>query len=437
MVPSDKSALSRSSNRQLRVTVIIVMLSFLLILYIIIAHGGQQSLRYRGKVAVVYAHPTFHEEVVSSISCALHDMGYSVFIYVGSGLNILGMTLPYSDVRKENSEKFYGKCISQWESLSYPAITSTIYHYVYKPDIMVFITYPMKLTGFILDGQAISIIKKLVEDKSNTPVVLVTHHPHDIINVFDPGDPVHSILPINQTTFMFLGEHTEAQAQKMLKENRTVHVDKDYVQQVKTKHLYPVLPLEYIPKANDGSDVLRQRPTFAMQGNFGGTHGHKKDPRGVVDCLRHIETNYTSDLSIDFIGHLLEPIEVGRLKNGDIRFLSGLDHPHFYAAIANAKFLVFGTTAESYFTTAASSSVPAALITHVPLVTSTKFLDLYPCLRDSKIHRLITRDLECDAMAAALSLTDDQYRQAKEEIHHCSDYFWNDAKIKLSSVISK
>ncbi len=389
-------------------------------------------------MAVVYAHPTFHEEVVSSISCMLHDMGYSVFIYVGSGINILGMTLPYSDARKESSKKFYGKCISQWESLTYPAITSTIHRYVYKPDVMVFITYPMKLTAYTVDSQAISIIKKVIEDKSNTPIVLVTHHPRNLANVYNPGDPVHSILPLNQTTFMFLGEHTETHALKILK-NMTADIDvgNDYVQEVQTAHLYPVLPLAYIPKLNDGNELLKHKPTFAMQGNFGGVQAYKKDPRGVVDCLQHIAKNYTSDLSIDFIGHLLTPIKVGKLKNGKVRFLSGLDHPHFYAAIANAKFLVFGTTSESYFTTAASSTVPAALITHVPLVTSKKLLNLYPCLRDSKIHQLIARDLECDAMTAALALTDDQYRQAKEEIKNCADYFWSDAKNRLSNVINK
>lgn len=434
-----KTSLSRLRYHKLITVATIIALSFMLILYLVIAHESQQTIHFIGKVAVVYALPTYHEEVVSTFSCMLHDMGFKVFVYVGSGVNVLGFTLPYSDVRKKNSERFYGKCVSQWESLSYPEVTSIIQHYVYKPDIMVFITYPMRITPTGLDDyQAVDIIKKLVvEDKSKAPVVLVTHHPYSILKMFNPGDPVHTILPLNQTTFMFLGEHTEKQSKQVLMDEIASFGEAENYNEleVRTNYLYPVMPLEWIPKPDDNNSELRHKPVFAIQGNFGGSHAKKKDPRGVADCLRHIERNYSSDLSIDFIGHLSGQIEVGKLKNGKIRFLSGLDHPHFYAAIANAKFLVFGTTSISYFTDAASSSIPAALITQVPLVTSKDFLALYPCLRDSRIHNYMARDSECDAMMAALTLTDDQYRQAKEEIKNCSSYLWNDAKNKLWSVM--
>lgn len=388
-------------------------------------------------MAVIYAYPTFHEEIVSAFSCMLHDMGFKVFIYVGSGVNALGIQLPFTDLRKENSEKFYGKCISQWESLSYPAITSVTKHYAYKPDIMVFITYPMRLSSLEFDYQATDIIRSLVvDDKSKTPVVLVTHHPVDPMHLLDLDDPIHSILPLNQTTFMFLGQHTEAYSRRMFTRKVFAAAGNRSIPVFRTNYLYPVMPLEWVLKPDDGNYESRHKPTFVMQGNFGGSHADKKDPRGVVDCLRQIEKNSSSDLSIDFVGNLHEQIVVGKLKNGNIRFLSGLDQVHFYAAIADAKFLVLGSVSEKYFRSAASSSVPAALITHVPLVSSEKLLQLYPCLRDGRIHRYMAKDSECDAMRAALSLSDDQYREAKEEIKNCSHYHWIDAKNKLWGVIN-
>ena len=128
----------------------------------------------------------------------------------------------------------------------------------------------------------------------------------------------------------------------------------------------------------------------------------------------------------------------------------------------------------------ATSSIPAALIAHVPLVTSGQFLDIYPCLRDAPIHRkmawgnvryngtivsengtglrgMMSNDsigtnsgnvpknvprnvlgnTECEAMEVAVRLTAAEYSQAKEEIAKCSSFFWNQAKESFRSAAEK
>ena len=47
-------------------------------------------------VAVVYAGPTFHDEVASVAACILHDLGYYVVVYIGNGVHLGGMMVPFS-----------------------------------------------------------------------------------------------------------------------------------------------------------------------------------------------------------------------------------------------------------------------------------------------------------------------------------------------------
>lgn len=42
------------------------------------AVSSSVSIKLDSKVAIIYAYPTFHEEVVSSVACMLFDLKYSV-----------------------------------------------------------------------------------------------------------------------------------------------------------------------------------------------------------------------------------------------------------------------------------------------------------------------------------------------------------------------
>ena len=63
------------------------------------------KFKYR---AAVYARPTFHEEVVSTIACMLYDSGMEVNVYIGSGVSYGMLTLPLSQQRMHNSDMFFG-----------------------------------------------------------------------------------------------------------------------------------------------------------------------------------------------------------------------------------------------------------------------------------------------------------------------------------------
>ena len=123
----------------------------------------------RGQVAVIYAAPTFHEEVTGVVTCILHDLGYYTVVYIGNGWHVNGMMVPFSGRRKRSSQEFYGRCVSQFVTITTPV------KYVTDPDIMVFVTYPMTQHGGVKDAYAFHLLERLRNDKSTTPVVLVTH----------------------------------------------------------------------------------------------------------------------------------------------------------------------------------------------------------------------------------------------------------------------
>lgn len=51
---------------------------------------------HASRVAVVYAGPTFHDEVASVTACLLHELGFYVVVYIGNGVHIGGMMVPFS-----------------------------------------------------------------------------------------------------------------------------------------------------------------------------------------------------------------------------------------------------------------------------------------------------------------------------------------------------
>lgn len=245
---------------------------------------------------------------------------------------------------------------------------------------------------------------------------------------------------------------------------------------------------------------------FSIQGNFGGKHSYRKDPRGTVKCLKEVESSalllqsvsaddslvfdlkkhphcasissffdasspiapvimsnkphesenvhknetnrllrshmsdhspYSVHMSLDLVGHISGELNIDKntFETGKIRFLSDLSSKSFYTAISRSRFMIGGLRDREYLTTRASSSVPAALIGEIPLITSNEILDIYPCLRDAPMHRKIARSGECEAMEMAFWLSEEEYQIALKEIKTCSEKFFNDAKMIFKKII--
>jgi hypothetical protein len=431
------------------------------------------SLKQGGKVALIYASPTFHDEVVSSVACSIKDEGYIVIAYVGSGLHWGSLTLPFSDKRQRASESFYGKCVDKWVSITEPIGE---HHLVDDPDLLVFVTYPMLKHNFVHDGEAMQLLRHVRAKSASTNVVLVTHRSNEALHETLPK--VEEVVPRDQLTFLFLGEHTQKSTAEIM--TRAGHVTanvgpnlpKPPERAYRLAHFYPIMPMEYIgvtrstAEANFynawnnwwypqlpafSSDGWRMQ-AFAIQGNFGGKHAHRKDVKGTVECLQRVESSYQEDkevapkalvkkekaevavsnktplrVSLELIGHLNGELPLPGLQHGTVRFLSDLAPVDYYKAISRAQFMI-AAVGEDYMTSRATSSVPAALITNLPLVTSQKFLNIYPCLRDARVHSLIARETECEAIGAAARLSHEEFLEAKKEVATCTNMMYADGR---------
>lgn len=401
-----------------------------------------------GMIAVLYAGPTFHEEVTSCIACLLHHMGFFVVVYVGNGAHIGDFMIPFSGYRLSNSDRLYGNCVSRWITISGSMPI------VHDPRVLIYVTYPIEIivdSKFRPDRIGYLLLNDIKERKSKTKVMVIVHRSEHVLH---HTNIIEKLVPRNQTTYLFLGEHTKNAAKEFISKKKKA----DWTG-LNLDHIYPVMNLrdvlgkekaekltQYKPCANDKSNCPS---TFTIQGNFGGKHAHRKDIEGTLNCMRQIESSNQSaiitsvsniiktfernstnglylrgftnkdSLSIDLVGRVYGTLDPPKLQYGRVRVLNDLNSVDFLKAIASARFLVTALTDTSYHTAKASSSVPAALITEIPIITSKVMLEIYPCLRDAPIHKRFTKDSECESMFAAVDLSEEEYQQAKNEVKMC------------------
>lgn len=157
-------------------------------------------------------------------------------------------------------------------------------------------------------------------------------------------------------------------------------------------------------------------------------------PAGAVEHIGERLPN----LNIDLIGGVSGELKVGNLRHSRVTSRRDLSSPDFYKAIARARFMVAAIREHTYYTHKATSSVPAAMITEIPLVTTREFLNVYPCLREGAIHQKINRNEdECASVYEAVHLSDLEYQSAKDEMKYCNSKLWEEAKTAFSDLIVK
>jgi hypothetical protein len=72
------------NNKRLIKRLFIFILSFIIFKSLSFYEEFQEEIiplhKLKSNIAVLYAYPTFHEEVVSSTACLLHDSGMSLYL---------------------------------------------------------------------------------------------------------------------------------------------------------------------------------------------------------------------------------------------------------------------------------------------------------------------------------------------------------------------
>jgi hypothetical protein len=196
------------------------------------------------------------------------------------------------------------------------------------------------------DKYALALLKRIQDDSSSTSIVLITHRTNEMIRPMMAL--MEKMIPRNHTTYMFLGEHTENTAGKILhgydsnilNENNTnsdfststntafsqekinynlVNTDSSKITDLKNKeildsgsvivgdarsfhlsHFYPVLPRDYVVSSKKTVKKLFTENT--INGNIN-KERNTKNKNNYIDNSRDVNDSSKSDKFLDKNGN--------------------------------------------------------------------------------------------------------------------------------------
>jgi hypothetical protein len=239
----------------LRAIALILFIGFILI-EIDIARDVTDNDLNISNIVVIYAMPTFHEEVVSSVACLCHSLGFYVVVYIGNGINIGPITLPFTGSRKRRSSAFYGSCVSKWITIKQGM------KLIRDPSLMVFVTYPMWQGLGHEDPYAIQLLENIRDSRAHTSVAYIVHRTDEI------NPPLmakyETYVHRSRSTYLFLSEHTLHDAQQRLSSLSNIYSFDVF---------YPVIPESIFldqQSTNQNSESFfrnpSSKPIFVLQG---------------------------------------------------------------------------------------------------------------------------------------------------------------------------
>jgi len=214
--------------------------------------------------AAVYAGRQFHDEVTSSISCLLYDMGFSVTLYYYAEIVVGGFSIPLADNRLTNSKSHFGRCVDHWVSIT--PFTTLVYNF----NMLVFVSYPMKMDHHTVDAAAHNFIEQIHTRKLDTKLILITHQAKE--NIWKHVNNFDQYISRDRIVFLFLSQHTYKTA---------IHLQKQLGLTYNLSYIYPTVPLRLLFAEDKSAEFglhrtdsanASKRITFAIQGHFGGVH---------------------------------------------------------------------------------------------------------------------------------------------------------------------
>jgi hypothetical protein len=294
-------------------------------------------------------------------------------------------------------------------------------------ELVVFTTYPLLLQGEN-DRHAMKLVKNILLTGYHTRFAGVMHHA-TILH----SHPLPSYLPVDRFTALYLGQHT---------------LNSSHSNHIKSLYFYPIPPIDILGERllNPSPNSLRSAPlssdldaplTVVVQGHFGGRHTWRRDPHSLIRCLQDFQQqNNITGTKVHFIGkgELVFSKEEERFLQ--IRHFSNLNSAQsFYREISKGQFLALTQLDEEYYSFRATSSIPAAIMTGVPLILDIQILNLYPCLRESHFHQSIAKPTFCESLFSAFHLNSTQRMEMTQEILTCRKRYQQDTDRKFLNLL--
>jgi hypothetical protein len=132
--------------------------------------------------------------------------------------------------------------------------------------------------------------------------------------------------------------------------------------------------------------------------------------------------NFILPWKLHVVGHNAKQLSIPVQLATQIRLHDRLSFPHYYRLLAQDMDIMIGylkDEAKHYDWNRASSSIPTAILSHLPIALAQHHLQLYPCLRDQRIHQYMSQVTNAATMMRTLHLNQSTLQMAKQEAIFC------------------
>jgi hypothetical protein len=114
----------------------------------------------------------------------------------------------------------------------------------------------------------------------------------------------------------------------------------------------------------------------------------------------------------------------------------GSAYPDYFAAIRASELVVtFASDRFHYDTERSTSSVPTAIVNHVPIVMPKSLLMKYECLRNMSMYLHVAQEDDCQSLQTALALNRTQMHELREQTKQCYEIWVKEAQQAIASAI--
>jgi hypothetical protein len=413
---------------------IIILVGCYLVVWSAIYMGYDQSSYLRTensgivgkKRALIVSVSEFHYEIMIFFAWQLTTLGYHVTVW----------TLPpnpfkaYFDVSVLKHIADNTHYIYRWFPLTYlnPWLPAT------PIDALVFITAERE-------------IEYLQERQLLTPLMtkskyqfLVNHHSDDLGTYIPGRSPqlVYNCRPESGCTVVHLANHIGRAALGFAHANES---------EISLLNSYPVFnltqvfpdikysnPLSLLENANQNHDNKPNPIQLIIQGNVQSKRRH------YDDLLRTLDKHLDQAWELTILGVGAAKFAVPANMQNRIRTADKLSFEAYYRTISKADLVLsFLSESMNYGVVRATSTVPTAILSGVPVLLTNIMLPLYACLGDSSVsplHSAIARDDDAASLTAFFALSDENKTRLKQEARFCLASWQRDNKHKFQQRVS-